>query len=306
MLFFDLEMLEMSKYLDIAKGAAMSTLRDFKRPSSVAEALAMVREGPGRGGFIAGGTTLGLARILPYDYLVDITGVGLNEIQKAGDRIRIGAAATIQQLATSPVLRNSDLSFLIQAALSVATRQVRNMATVGGDVVSGYPVADLPAAFLVLDARLSLAGSDRKELSLRDFFDSGASGSLNGALVTEIFFPVPPQDSRGCFVKFARTKNDVALVDLACLASMNGRQFEWVRVALGSAVLRPSRLMAVEEFLQGKPAERQVMVHAAKLATENLPILDNIRGSRPYREEMIRVLLRRVLEACAQRGGGDQ
>jgi carbon-monoxide dehydrogenase medium subunit len=284
----------------------MSTLRDFKSPSSVAEALTMVRAGPGKGGFIAGGTTLGLARMLPYDYLVDITGVGLNQIRKDGDDIHIGAATTIQQLATSTILQNSGLEFLIQAALSVATRQVRNMATVGGDLVSGYPVADLPAAFLVLDAQLALAGSDRKELSLRDFFDSGASGSLNGALVTEITFRVPPQNSRGFFVKFARTENDVAVIDLACLASLKGPQFEWIRVALGSTVLRPSRLKAVEEFLQGKPAEGQVMAHAAKLATEDLSILDNIRGSRTYREEMVRVLLHRALLACSQGGGGDQ
>jgi len=306
MLFFDLEMLEMSKNLCVVKGVAMSALRDFKRPSSVAEAVAMVREGPGRGGFIAGGTTLGLARMLPYDFLVDITGVGLNKLRKVGDGIRIGAAATIQQLATSPLLHNSGLEFLIQAALSVATRQIRNMATVGGDLVSGYPVADLPAVFLVLDAQLSLTGSDRMELSLRDFFDSRVSGSLNGALVTEISFPVPPQDSRGFFVKFARTENDVALIDLACLASLEGRHFKWVRVALGSTVLRPSRLLALEDFLKGKPAEEQVLAQAAKLATKDLSILDNIRGSRPYRMEMIQVLLRRALLNCAQRGGGDK
>ena len=75
----------------------MSTLRDFRSPSSVAEALAMVREGPGKGGFIAGGTTLGLARMLPYDYLVDIAGVGLNQIRKDGDGIHIGAATTEAQ-----------------------------------------------------------------------------------------------------------------------------------------------------------------------------------------------------------------
>lgn len=284
----------------------MSTLQDFKRPGSVAEAVAMMREGPGKGGFIAGGTSLGMARMLPYDYLVDITSIGLNEIRRDSDLVHIGATATVQQLATSPIVQTPGLGFLAQAALSVATRQIRNMATVGGDLVSGYPVADLPAAFLVLDAQLGLAGSHREKLSLQDFLNSGASQGLNGGLVTKVTFRVPPSDSRGIFVKFARTENDVALLDLACLARLNGGQFEEVRVALGSTVPHPLRLTAVEEFLRGKPAQEKVVAQAAELATKNLSLLDNIRGSRAYRMKMVQVLLRRALLTCVQRGGGDR
>lgn len=281
----------------------MSSLQDFRRPGSVAEAVAMVREGPGKGGFIAGGTSLGMARLMPYDYLVDIAGIGLDEIQEAGGLVRIGATATIQQLAASRIVQTPELRFLAQAALSVATRQIRNMATVGGDLVAGYPVADLPAAFLVLDAQLGLAGSEQEGVSLRDFLDPRVSRGLNGGLVTEITFPVPPSGSQGVFIKFARTENDVAIFDLACLLSLKDGQFEEVRVALASAVPSPLRLTAVEEFLQGKPAQEKIVDQAAQLATEGLSILDNIRGSRIYRTQMIQVLLRRALMACGPKGG---
>lgn len=284
----------------------MQTLRDFKKPKSVAEAVAMLREGPGTGGFIAGGTALGMAHMLPYDYLVDITGIGLNGIKRDGHQVRIGATTTIQKLATNPALQLPELEFLTRAALSVATRQIRNMATVGGDLVSGYPVADLPAAFLVLDAQLGLVGADRVTLSLRDFFDPASSAGLNGSLVTEISFALPPADSRGHFIKLARTENDVALLDLACLVGLKDGRFQEVRVSLGSAVLRPLRLSWVEDFLHGKPAEDQVVTRAAELSTENLSILDNIRGSRGYRTEMVQVLLRRGLRACLAKGGGER
>jgi carbon-monoxide dehydrogenase medium subunit len=284
----------------------MLTLQDFKRPKSVDEAVAMLREGPGRGGIIAGGTTLGMARMMPYDYLVDITGIGLSEIQRNDHLVRIGATTTIQQLATAPVLQSPELRFLSQAALSVATRQIRNMATVGGNLVSGYPMADLPAAILVVDAQLVLVGADRTKLSLRDFFDPGASAGLNGGLVTEITFPLPPADSRSRFIKLARTENDVALLDLACLVRLKDGRFEEVRVGLGSAVLRPLRLRRVEDFLQGKSAEEKYLTRAAELSTENLSILDNIRGSRAYRTEMVQVLLRRELRACVLKGGGER
>jgi CO/xanthine dehydrogenase FAD-binding subunit len=246
-----------------------------------------------------------MAHMLPYDYLVDITGIGLNGIQRDGRQVRIGATTTIQKLATSPAIQLPELKFLTRAALSVATRQIRNMATVGGDLVSGYPVADLPAAFLVLDTQLSLVGDDRVTLSLRDFFDPASSSGLNGGLVTEIGFALPPADSRGYFIKLARTENDVALLDLACLVRLRDGRFEEVRVGLGSTVLYPLRLKWVEDFLHGKPAEDQVVTRAAELSTENLSILDNIRGSRAYRTEMVQVLLRRGLRACLAEGGGE-
>jgi CO/xanthine dehydrogenase FAD-binding subunit len=284
----------------------MSILQDFRRAKSVAEAMDMVREGPGRGGFIAGGTSLGTAQMVPYDYLVDITAIGLSQIRVADGLVHIGATATIQQLASCSLVQRPELEFLGQAARSVATRQIRNMATVGGDLISGYPVADLPAAFLVLDAQLRLVGAEWEQLSLQDFFDSQGFGALKGGLVTEITFPLPPPENRGVFVKYARTQNDVAMLDLACLARLKGGQFEEVRVGLGSTVPRPMRLLAVEEFLVGQSAEDGVLAQAAEMATEGLSILDNIRGSRAYRKEMIQVLLRRALLACAQRGGGNR
>jgi carbon-monoxide dehydrogenase medium subunit len=291
--------------INLTKGAPTPVLRDFKRPKSVAEAMAMVREEPGNGGYIAGGTSLGMARMVPYDYLVDISGLGLNQIDRDGDMIRIGATATIHQLATSAIVAMPELEFLGRAARSVATRQIRNMATVGGDLVSGYPVADLPAAFLVLDAQLSLGGDERGQISLEDFFTGGGFGGLDGALVTEIVFPVPPTASRGAFLKYARTENDVAIIDLACSVRMQQGKFARARVALGSTVARPTRLSAVEEFLRGKPGDEETVARAAQLAAEGLTVLDNIRGSQAYRTEMMSVLLRRMLLACTLKGGDD-
>ncbi len=282
----------------------MNSLQDFRRPQSVDQALAMLRQGPGKGGFIAGGTSLGAARMVPYDYLVDITGLGLNKIQRDGGLISIGATTTIQDLAAAPLLQSQNLRFLSQAAGSVATRQIRNMATVAGNLVSGYPLADLPAAFLVLDAQLHLAGSDQAVISLRDFLYPSSSVGLNGSLVTAITFSPPSLDSRGSFHKLARTANDVAILDLACMVRSHRGRFEEVRLGLGSTVVHPLRLTAVEEFLRGKPVEHGILSRAVRLSTEGLPILDNLRGSRAYRTAMIHVLLSRALLECTRKGGG--
>jgi carbon-monoxide dehydrogenase medium subunit len=266
----------------------------------------MLRQGPGRGALIAGGTALGMAHRVPYEYLVDIGGLGLDFIKQEGRLIRIGSTVTIQRLSCSSLLQTPALKFLGRAAFSVADRQIRNMATVGGNLVSGYPAADLPAAFLALDAKLKMAGADKKEIDLPDFFQERTAPGLDGGLVTEVVFPVPPGDSRGHFIKLARTENDVAILDLACVARGTADRFEDVRIALGCAVPRPLRLTGVEQFLRGKSASPEVLEQASRLATEGLSIRDNIRGGRAYREQMIRVLLGRSLLACAQPGGGQR
>lgn len=284
----------------------MSRLREFRRPETVDEAIAMMGQGPGRGAFIAGGTALGMAHRVPYDYLVDIGNLGLDFIKQEDRLIRIGSTVTIQHLCSSSLVQTPALKFLGQAASSVATRQIRNMATVGGNLVSAYPAADLPAAFLVLNGKLKMAGSDTKEIDLSDFFQERSATGLDGGLVTEVVFPVPPDDSRGHFIKLARTENDVAILDLACLARWTADRFEDVRIALTCAVPRPLRLTAVEQFLRGKSASPEVLEQASRLAVEGLSIRDSIRGSRAYREQMIGVLLRRSLLACARAGGGQR
>jgi len=278
----------------------MSRLQEFRRPGSVDEAVAMLSQGPGRGGFIAGGTALGMATRVPYDYLVDISGLGLDFIKQEGQLVRIGSTVTVQHLSSSSLVQTPALKFLGQAACSVATRQIRNMATVGGNLVAGYPAADLPAAFLVLDAKLKMAGADEGESDLLDFFQDRSALAPNGGLVTEIVFSMPPADSRGHFVKLARTENDVAFLDLACLVRWTAERFLDVRIALSCAVPHPLRLTRVEQFLRGKSASQDVLEQASQLAVEGLSIRDNIRGSRAYREQMVRVLLRRSLLACAQ------
>jgi CO/xanthine dehydrogenase FAD-binding subunit len=180
------------------------------------------------------------------------------------------------------------------------------MATVAGDLVSGYPMADLPAAFLVLEAQLELAGSDQAMVSLREFYDPQCSAGLDGGLVTGISFREPSPGSRGWFCKMARTANDVAILDLACLVRFREGRFEEVRLGLGSTVLSPLRLAAVEEFLRGQRVEKKILSQAVQLSTEDLPILDNIRGSKAYRTAMIHVLLSKALLECTGKGGEDR
>jgi probable selenate reductase FAD-binding subunit len=289
-----------------AKGDQMPRVRKYLRPDSVREALDMMKTEPGKGGWIAGGTFLGMARRIPYEYLVDITALGLDTIKRKRGALHIGAAVSIQDLAVSPLVDEPGLRALGQAACSVAGRQIRNMATVAGDLVSGYLLVDLPPALLVLDAELVLEGASKDRVSLRDFYSAQVLRGEKGWLVTGVVVPVPARGSRSCFIKFARTRNDVAILDVACLVRMQQDRFQDVRVAVGATLSRPTRLTALEDFLRGRPASDEVLAEAAGMAPRGLSLMDNMRGSRTYRAQMLGVFVNRVLRSCLAEQDGDR
>ena len=280
----------------------MPTLGEYLRPTSVSQALDLIRSVSGRAGYIAGGTFLGMARQVPYDALIDITGLGLGTIAMDQERIRLGATATIQNLADSDILRVPQLALLGQAARSVAGQQIRNMATVAGNLVSGYLLADLPAALLALGAELVTAGAESRRIPLEDYYSHRSERRPHSWLVTEISFPMPPPEARGVFIKFARTAHDVAIADVACQALVNQGRFQEVRLALSATVNRPRRLTVAERFLEGRPADPETCREAAERAMEGLSLLDNVRAGRDYREQVVPVLLSRALLHCAGEG----
>jgi carbon-monoxide dehydrogenase medium subunit len=273
----------------------------------------MIAGAGGRAGYIAGGTFLGSARQVPYDTLVDITGLGLHAIEQQEDRVSLGATVTIQDLAESEIVRTPRLELLARAARSVAGQQIRNMATVAGDLISGYLLADLPAALLVLGAELVAAeagpaagGDERRHISLEKYYTSRSERRPREWLVTEVVFPLPPPEARGAFIKFARTEHDAAVADVACLARVEEGRFRDVRLALSAAVNRPRRLTAAERFLEDRAADPESCRAAAERAMKDLTLLGNVRASRAYRAELVPVLIRRALQACAGQGEGGR
>jgi len=280
----------------------MPTLREYLKPASVSQALEMIRSLEGKPGYIAGGTFLGMARQLPFDVLIDITGLGLGTIEMDREQVRLGATATIQDLADSDIVSDPRLMLLGRAARSVAGRQIRNMATVAGNLVSATLLADLPAALLVLGAELIMAGTESRRIPLVDYYSDRSGRRPKDWLVTGIVFPLPPPEARGAFIKFARTANDVAIADVACWARVDRGRFQQVRLAVSAAVNRPRRLTAAERFLENRPADPETCRAAAERAMEDLSLLDNVRAKRSYRKQVLPVLIRRALLDCAGNG----
>jgi carbon-monoxide dehydrogenase medium subunit len=249
---------------------------------------------------MAGGTDILLqtARQAAVPVLIDISGIpelGAIEVREGG--LQIGAAVRLIDLARSPLLGGA-WSALAQGAAEVGSPQIRNLATLGGNLCNASPSADTAAPLLALEARLELASPDQqRQLALDEFFlGPGKTALAPNEILTHIFLPVPPPTAAGCYIKLkVRQAMDLAIVGVsAVLASHEGGRH--ARLALSAVAPTPIRVPAAEQLLaQAERLDQDVIDAAARLAMERARPISDVRASARYRLEMVRTLSRQAL-----------
>ena len=277
----------------------------FYHPSSVPEALRLLRTlGPGSR-VVAGGTDLAVQAKRSTRYLIDITRLGLDYIRRQSGGWVVGATTTMAALEQSPKMRSLADGIVSQAASTCGSVQLRNMATVGGNLANASPAADTATPLLALDASVVVqAVRGKRVLPLSEFFSGPHRTALNGALLLEIRVPGPKPRSRWCFQKLGRTEADISVVNLAA-----GLQFDsagrcaFARLALGAVAPTPMRAQAAETLLAGQKLSRALLQRVAESVMQAVQPISDIRASAEYRREMCGVLARRALMECAERAG---
>lgn len=283
----------------------MIPLREYLYAASPAEAVELLRSGPGRGVYIAGGTDLLLRPPAGVDFVVDVNGAGLDGIARgAQDELRLGAAATMQAVAVSPLCRRYAGGALAAAALACGHRAVRPLATVGGNLCSALPSADLAPILLALDARVEFTdGLTIATADLADFFLGPRRTLLGDRLLTAVVLPASAGRWRARSRKLARTHEDIALVHVAAALDLEGPLIRAARVALGAVAPTPCRALAAEEALVGlkttSAGAPAAIAAAAQLAAARAEPIDDHRASAAYRRAMVAVLTRRLLRELA-------
>jgi len=226
--------------------------------------------------FVAGGTDVMVAGrgLTGAGRLVDLSRVaGLAFIAATGADIRIGAATTVAALAADPALR-ARLPALAQAAAQCGSVQIRNRATIGGNIANAAPAADLIPVLLAAEARLRLAlpGGARAEVVLDGFT------LPPGALITEVILPGPALLGRSAFAKLgARRELTIARLNLALLADYHHGRFGAVRLVAGALGPRPRRLPRAEAALAGQ------VLKAATLRTWLAALTAEVEAAIPGR-----------------------
>jgi carbon-monoxide dehydrogenase medium subunit len=262
---------------------------------------------------IAGGTDLIVQlrqRKAEVEALVDVTGLpGLDLIDLAGGEIEMGSLVTHAQAAGSELILNR-AGPLAQGCAAVGSPQIRNIATVAGNLISGQPAADAAIPLLALEAQVTIASTaGERKIPLGEFFLGPGETALDSSreIMTRISFPGLRPLWGGAFMRLAKRKA-LTLPMLVCAVVVKVDEarkiIEKAAIAAGPVAPIPFRERELEEELKGAPATRETVEEAARRLSALCSPRDSLlRGSCDYRQEMIKVLVRRgLIKALAQAG----
>jgi CO/xanthine dehydrogenase FAD-binding subunit len=291
---------------------------DYVRAGTPAEVIGLLEKHGEAARLLMGGTDL-LVRmrdgVICPRIVVDVKHLpGMRDIsydEQTG--LTIGAAATMNEVARHPEIQ-AHYPLLAEAANSVASYQLRNRATLGGNLCNGSPAADTAPATLVLEGRIVLYGlGGEREVPASEFFlGPGETAMEVREFMTAIRFPIPPADAVGRYLKLGRNKaGDLAIAGVAIfgfpdgpvgqVANLSYHLSYHFRIGLASVAPVPLRALEAEEVLAANPPGEDTFALAAEKAMKAARPIDDVRASAAYRRAMVRNLtLRGLREVWAQ------
>ncbi len=226
---------------------------------------------------------------------------GLGGIEATGDKVRIGALTTISEIRCNPTLA-AIAPVLVEAAEHFASEQIRNAASVGGNLCNASPAGDMSPALLVLGASVELAcwrdgAVQTRQVPLERFFvGPGISVKLPEELLTSVMFDRPAADFVCRFRKSGpRPALEISIVSVALGARLTAGKLSDVRVAMGSVAPTTVRAPHVEAALEGKPLDAATITAAVAGTAEDAKPIDDVRASAWYRSHLVRVFVEEVL-----------
>jgi carbon-monoxide dehydrogenase medium subunit len=284
---------------------------ELLEPESLDDALAALDASDPQVRALAGGTALILmmkARVFRPQRLVSLRRLdgALRQVRVDDEgTLRIGALVTLSQLERSPLVAHA-VPVVASALRTLSNVRIRNVATLGGHLAHGDPHMDLPPILLALGARVRASSpAGERWIELADLIVGYYETALRGdELITEVAIPPPAAGTRTHYAKFtALSADDWPAVGVAVAFRRENGALRDARVAVSAATARPMRLAAAEAVLAGGGGA-QLFAQAADAAADEVQTLGDLRGSAPYKREMVRVHVRRALQAADTAGEG--
>lgn len=284
-------------------------LHDYLFPISIEAALAILHENGGRARIIAGGTDLILQQARRHEksaVFVDLSKIpSLNVIEKRSGWLVLGANVTHGQAASSPLVRAEALALAL-ASGKVGGRQIRNIATVVGNVVSGQPAADAAVALTALEARCVLTGPNgrSRELTMQEMYVGVGRSVVDSTseILTHIRIPLNAGEASSYMRMEQRKALSLPMLCVAAKLSVANGVIKKAKLSIAPVGPGPQRALEAEEFLHGKVPGRSVFSQAAGLAGKQATFRSSsVRGSKEFRQAVLPVFVVRALEAAAGR-----
>src|SRR5438128_2899082 len=280
---------------------------EYHAPATLSEALALLGQYGDEAKVLAGSQSLVplmKLRLAQPAHLVDLRKVdGLTGVREAQGALLIGALTTHAALASSELIR-AKLPMAAEAAGQIGDAQVRNLGTIGGSLAHADPSADWPAVLVALDASVVVAGPrGERTLKVEELIVGPLSTALEpGEILTQVRIPLPPARTAGAYEKLPNPASRFAIVGVAAEVSLDGRgSVAWSRIALTGLGSKVTRASAVEQALQGKPAEPAAVKAASARAAEGLELRPDLTGSAAYKTQLAAVYTERAVLRAVSR-----
>jgi CO/xanthine dehydrogenase FAD-binding subunit len=290
----------------------MNLWQEYKRPASVTEAIQALTSAPGPAMPIAGGTDLLLdlkqGRHDPVHTLIDVTGIQeMLVIEIRGDQLFVGAGLSVNRIVTMPIVAQHAQA-LVEAGTLIAGPQVRNVATLGGNVAHALPAADGTIALLALDAEAEIAGiAGTRRVPFNELFLGPGKSSLKHGeeLLVGFYLPLKQKNQASCFKRIMRPQG-VALPILNCAVWLERKKdiVKDIHIAVGPGGATPFRATEAEATLREQPFNEETFARALVSLLGQAQFRSSARrASADYRKHIVGGLFRDTLEAAWKRAG---
>lgn len=280
----------------------MFDIKEIKEPQSLDEAIKILDNNT-KLNIISGGTDVLIK--LHHGKISDVELLSINNLNSLRDikllednTISIGATTTFSDIFRSEII-NNNIPILSEAAVSMGGPQIRNMATIGGNICNGAVSADSAPALFSLNALLKLKSINSERIvKITEFYDGPGKVKIErNEILTEILIKEEDyKNKKGKYIKFANRKAlDIAMLGVALLYEIEDNTFKDLRVSLGVAAPTPIRCRSAENFAIGNSVTIEVINKIAELAKVDSNPRNSWRGSREYRLHLISTLIKRIL-----------
>ena len=280
---------------------------DYKIPNTIEEAIEFLWQDEGKAKIIAGGTDL-VIRLRNGDHtpsvIVDVTKIEeLRKIEERNGTISIGAAVTHSEISSSPLIKKY-AELLSDATSEIGSPQIRNLGTIGGNIINASPAGDTIPPLMVLRAVGRVISKEgEREASLSQLFKGPYETSLKPhELLVQVTFQKISPDTRSSFLRLARRDAmAIARMSVAIVLRLEKNRIEEIRIAVGSVTPTPQRFSEVETFLKGKAPEGEILQKASLMVSETMIHQSGIRPSTSYKRPVVEALFVRAMREALER-----
>jgi len=282
---------------------------DYLTPTSTSEAISLHESYGDQAKYIAGGTDVMVkikeGKISPQ-YVISLRHLqGLDHIIHEKEELRIGAMVTHRMLELSPAIRK-EFPILIDAVENIGSVQIRNVATIGGNIVNAVPSADGSVPLITLGTEVRVIGpKGERSMALEDFFiGPGKTLLKSGEILLEFVIPkLPPHTGAAYWKHTRRAAMELPILGVAVLISLDDdmQTCTEARIGLGVVAPTPMRAKNAEAILKGKKVDDEILKKAGKAAAQECKARDSIRGKAWYRRDMVELFVQRMAIVAMER-----